>query len=263
MKKWYENWVEVFKIGTHTDSKGITRTWSKQDLDAIVSNYNENNEEAPVVIGHPTVDAPAFGWVEKIKRENDRLLVKFKKIIPEFVRWVDDGLYRKISVAINPDNSLRHVGFLGATPPAVKGLQHSFGNGESYFTYENTITALKDGIIPSYAEHEGSEFASLQRDYNGLISQNRRLETRSFVLNLCREGKINPAYSQILEDILCQFEAAPSNMFSDGSENPGAQLREFLSSLSPRCTFGELATTGPKKQLSPETEIGLRIARSL
>ena len=95
MKKWYLDWVEVFRSGTHTDSRGITRTWSNDDLDAIVRNYNKDNNEAPVVIGHPATDAPAFGWVDKIKRANDRLLVKFANLAPEFINWVDSGLYRK------------------------------------------------------------------------------------------------------------------------------------------------------------------------
>ena len=43
MKKWYLDWVEVFRSGTHTDSRGITRTWSNDDLDAIVRNYNKDN----------------------------------------------------------------------------------------------------------------------------------------------------------------------------------------------------------------------------
>lgn len=255
MKKWYQDWVEVFKSGVHTDSKGVTRTWSNEDLDAIVHNYNPNELEAPVVIGHPATDAPAYGWVEKVKRDKDRLMVKFKKVVPEFLKLVDNGMYRKVSVAINANNTLRHVGFLGAVPPAVKGLQHAFSNDEGYFAYEQG----SDGS----AEAQGSEFASLQAAYDGLMQQNKRLEAKHFVSNLCREGRINSAYAQLLEDTICTLESTPSNAFAEGDGDPAKLMREFLCSLSPRCTFGELATQAPKKPLSPETELGLRIARSL
>jgi len=46
-------------------------------------------------------------------------------VAPEFKDWVKRGLYKKISVALYPDLGLRHIGFLGATPPAVKGLKQA------------------------------------------------------------------------------------------------------------------------------------------
>ena len=248
MKKWYLDWVEVFRSGTHTDSRGITRTWSNDDLDSIVRNYNKDNNEAPVVIGHPAADAPAFGWVDKIKRANDRLLVKFTKLAPEFINWVDSGLYRKISIAINNDKTLRHVGFLGAAPPAVKGLRYSFGASEDYSLYND--------------EPLSSEFSDLRRNYDALLLQTRRLEAEQFISKLCEEGKINKAYAPFLQSTLCMLDNTPSNAFCDCEDSPANLMREFLSTLPPRCTFKELATQPPKRPLAPETEAGLRIAKS-
>jgi len=115
-------WFEIFKAGTHQDSAGNERTWSEEDLDTIVSKYNPSCHEAPIVIGHPKDNAPAWGWVEGLKREGTRLLAKAKDVVPEFKEMVNKGLFKKRSISLYPDFTLRHVGFLGAIPPAVKGL---------------------------------------------------------------------------------------------------------------------------------------------
>ena len=129
-------WIEVFKTGVHTDSSGNTREWTEQDLDKIVETYNnqpsEEKHEAPVVIGHPVTDSPAYGWVEKLERRGNVLLAKLKDLSKEFVDWVKKGLYKKRSIALYENLLLKHIGFLGAVPPAVKGLEDPvFAEGPS------------------------------------------------------------------------------------------------------------------------------------
>lgn len=114
--------IEIFKTGSHTDSAGNTRTWTEEDLDAIQRKYNPAEHEAPVVIGHPENNAPAFGWVEGLERKGGVLYARLKDLVPEFVEAVKKGLFKKRSISLYPDMTLRHVGFLGAIPPAVKGL---------------------------------------------------------------------------------------------------------------------------------------------
>ncbi|ACL06453.1 hypothetical protein Dalk_4775 [Desulfatibacillum aliphaticivorans] len=114
-------WVEVFKTGTHTASNGTTVSVSENDLDEIASRYDASEHEAPVVIGHPKENAPAYGWVQALKRNGSTLLAKLN-LVPEFVEMVKKGLYKKRSISLYADKTLRHVGFLGAMPPAVKGL---------------------------------------------------------------------------------------------------------------------------------------------
>jgi hypothetical protein len=115
-------WLEIFKTGRHINASGNQRDWTKEDLDTISSQYNPADHEAPVVIGHPTHNAPAYGWVEEIKREGNILMAKIKDLCPEFMEMIKQGLFKKRSIALYPDLSLRHIGFLGAVAPAVKGL---------------------------------------------------------------------------------------------------------------------------------------------
>ncbi len=116
-------WIQIFKTGRHVDSSGREREWGREDLDRVVSSYDPLNHEAPVVIGHPQENGPAFGWVEGLKREGEILYARLKDLLPEFVDMVKRGLFKKRSVAFYPDLTLRHVGFLGAAPPAIKGLE--------------------------------------------------------------------------------------------------------------------------------------------
>jgi len=117
-----DQWIQVFRTGRHTDSAGVEKEWKEEDLDKIVSSYHPSEHEAPVVIGHPRDNAPAWGWVEALKREGEFLYAKLKGLVPEFMDMMKKGLFKKRSIAIYPDLTLRHIGFLGAVPPAVKGL---------------------------------------------------------------------------------------------------------------------------------------------
>lgn len=132
-----DEWIEVFKAGRHTDSQGRVRDWSVEDLDHAVATYNPVQHEAPLVVGHPKDNAPAYGWVEKAKREGDTLFVKSKQVDPAFREMLQSGRFKKRSISFYPDGSIRHIGFLGAQPPAVKGLKDAqFQQGQHFTQYE-------------------------------------------------------------------------------------------------------------------------------
>lgn len=116
-------WMEVFKTGTQTSSNGIIKTYSREDLDTMVSIYNEQKDhEAPLVIGHPKTEDEAYGWVKELKRVDDKLMAFVDCVADHIVESVERGSFRKVSIALYPSLLLRHVGLLGAAPPAVKGL---------------------------------------------------------------------------------------------------------------------------------------------
>ena len=150
-------WIEVFKSGTHTDADGDTREWTTSDLDKIADLYNNqpaaDRHEAPVVIGHPQDNSPAYGWVESLKRDGDVLLAKIKDLSSEFVNWVEKGIYKKRSISLYPNLLLRHIGFLGGVPPAVKGLADPVfaeekDNKATEYEFEETAKL----VIDNYSE---------------------------------------------------------------------------------------------------------------
>jgi len=138
-----ENWVQAFKSGTHTDSAGATKTWTDADVEKIAASYNKSvatdnpaRRIAPVVLGHPTMDAPAYGWIEKAKAMGGKLMLKLTELQPQFVSMLKQGMYKTRSISLYPDNNIRHLGFLGAAQPAVAGLAPFKFAEEKYETYD-------------------------------------------------------------------------------------------------------------------------------
>ena len=122
---------EIFRAGTRADNNGRNVTITPDDVSAIAAHYDKTKHEAPIVVGHPSTNAPAFGWVDKLTAENGVLYADFAEVDGDFADLVRKGRYKKVSASFyppkhanNPDPGvyyLRHVGFLGAHPPAVKG----------------------------------------------------------------------------------------------------------------------------------------------
>lgn len=136
----FPDWIEIFATGSWTDSQGNTKEWTLDDLKEIASSYDSKTGPAPIVIGHPETDSPAYGWIEALKIEGEKLLAKPFQLVEEFADWVKRGLYKKISCAIYPDLTLKHVGFLGGAAPAVKGLKPvTFGDKKPGWIFESTF----------------------------------------------------------------------------------------------------------------------------
>lgn len=126
---------DIFRVGTHTAMSGVTLAFSEADLDAMAAAYDPAVHEAPLVVGHPKDNAPAYGWVRALARDGDRLQAVPAQIDADFAELVRAGRFKKVSASFyapdapaNPAPGtyyLRHVGFLGAQPPAVKGLREA------------------------------------------------------------------------------------------------------------------------------------------
>lgn len=135
--------IEIFKAGTHVDTAGNTRVFTVEDVKGMASAYDPALHEAPLVIGHPMDDKPAQGWVTALKAsEEGVLLMMVRKVDPTFAADVKAGRFLKRSASFYPPMApnnprpgrwyLRHVAWLGAMPPAVKGLSDvNFGGADA------------------------------------------------------------------------------------------------------------------------------------
>ena len=132
-------WIEVFKTGTHTDSAGNEKAYSLEDLNKMADMYNNQTDHiAPVVLGHPKTDDPAYGWGKKFKVVGEKLLAYVDQLSSDLIAAVKKGAYKKVSLAIYPNGLIRHIGFLGAVPPAVKGLAPlNFASDEEFAEYDS------------------------------------------------------------------------------------------------------------------------------
>jgi hypothetical protein len=115
------NWFDIFRTGTHTDTKGRKHTVTVDNLKTIERKFNESNDDAPFTVGHPEDNSPAYGWLKRVRRVGEKLQGLAGEVVPEFAEAVRLRMYKKISPSLRPDLSIRHIAFLGGTPPAVKG----------------------------------------------------------------------------------------------------------------------------------------------
>lgn len=201
-------WIEIFKSGEHTDSNGNKNKYSIEDLDSIVSQYNTKiNEsdsfEAPLVKGHPGSDEPAYGWVEKLQRKGDILYAKLKEVVPELISEIRDGRFKKISIALYDNLMLRHVGLLGAIPPAVKGLKNvAFSeNSFSEINFNKEINNEYTELI-NYNEELKSQLNNILYERNKLEKEINNYKYNEFIDELNYNIQIN---NHQKEDILNLF----------------------------------------------------------
>ena len=122
---------------------GQTLDFTAADLAATVAAYDPALSEAPIVVGHPRHDAPAYGWVRGLRLNTaSGIEADPHQVDSAFAEMVAAGRFKHVSASFYapdaPNNPvpgvyyLRHVGFLGAQPPAVKGLRTpEFADGEA------------------------------------------------------------------------------------------------------------------------------------
>lgn len=134
-------WIEICRIGEFVEAGGSRVVVDDKFLNEAIINFNAAHHEPPVVIGHPQLDAPAFGWTHQLRRNGEKLEAQFSDTNDDFEAMVKNGAFRKRSSAfyLTPTATLKHVGFLGAMPPAIKGLQNiKFSEGETV-TFERSF----------------------------------------------------------------------------------------------------------------------------
>ncbi|APC14534.1 peptidase [Pseudomonas frederiksbergensis] len=189
--------LHIFKPGTHTAMNGASYTISASDLAATVQAYNPDLHEAPLVIGHPKHDGPAAGWVKTLSAAPLGLMAEPQQVDMSFAEQVSKGSYKKISASFyHPDAAnnpvpgvyyLRHVGFLGAQPPAVKGLRPiELADGEEgvieFGDFGDSISAsvfrrLREWLIAQFGQETADQVVP-GYDVDNLAEEARREGSR-------------------------------------------------------------------------------------
>lgn len=165
--------IEIFKAGKRYDANGVLKDITVADLEKTVAAYNPEYHEAPLVIGHPKSNNPAWGWVKGLSLEGDVLKADVDEVDAEFAEMVKDGKFKKVSAVFylpdSPNNphkgvlSLRHVGFLGAMPPAVKGLkQVEFAEDDLFVEFSDwgqasLFARMREWIIGKFGIEEADK----------------------------------------------------------------------------------------------------------
>jgi len=152
--------IHISKPGKVKSVEGVELEITPAILSEVQQTYDPANFEAQLVIGHPSMDAPSFGGIRSLSLADDGLEAAVNPT-DDAKELVDKRHFKTVSSSFYtptaPNNPtpgkwhLRHVGLLGAVPPAVKGLRAlSFAEAE-----EGVVTF---GDLPGYA---GSTIARL------------------------------------------------------------------------------------------------------
>lgn len=145
--------LHIFRAGRHAPMAGDPLDFSEADIAAMAAAYDPALLEAPLVVGHPATDAPAYGWVGALHARGGDLIAEPRQVEPAFAELVQAGRYKRLSASFYPPQHarnpkpgayyLKHVGFLGAAAPAVKGLKPiAFATDEDVVTLEFAAEAV-------------------------------------------------------------------------------------------------------------------------
>ncbi|RPH42093.1 MAG: hypothetical protein EHM87_17830 [Burkholderiales bacterium] len=162
--KGFDDWVEIFRGGNVIDSGGNEHDGDEL-IDKAIETFDPETHEPPLTLGHPEDNKPAYGWVEALKRDGAVLLAKFRNVVPGVEESIKKGYFKKRSASFYPDGKLRHVGFLGAVPPAIKGLADL-----KFKETETQIFNFEEGIImpDTIVDVQTSTSPSVPPDISGM-----------------------------------------------------------------------------------------------
>ncbi|WP_444811068.1 hypothetical protein ACT6SE_22105 [Stenotrophomonas sp. LC732] len=274
--------LQIFKAGTHVAEDGNSYTFTEEDVQQIAQTYSVDLHEAPIVVGHPKADLPAYGWGKALECRDGVLFAQPHQVDPDFASMVNKGRFKKISASIflpnTPGNPtpgkfyLRHIGFLGAQPPAVKGLKFaSFADGEEAVCFSQPLARLgwtfgsllqslrdylidRDGletadkIIPQWQIREVTESTREPDDSAGL-------SPTSFAAPIDETTSENPMSQQTPEQIAQREQEIQAQTAALDTREKALAAREEAARREDAASFAETLVTEGK--LLPRQKAGV------
>lgn len=261
--------LQIFKPGLHTAMNGAVLQFSEADLQKTVAAYDPTKHEAPLVVGHPAHDDPAYGWVQALQFAGGALDAIPAQVNPDFAEMVASGAFKKISASFYAPNSpanpvpgiyyLRHVGFLGATAPAVKGMR-----APQFAATEEGVLTFEFAEPPPITTHQEptvieSEKAALEAENTRLraeLAAARRTAVHAANVAFCEScAGVLPDHRALAVEIADQLAAQPVPLeFGEGDQKAPllTHFKAFLKALAAPVQFGEAAT---RERAAPDAGI--------
>ena len=256
--------IKIFRAGTFTSMEGRPVSFTAADLADIAAAYDASADPAPLVVGHPGLDAPAYGWVAKLAVQGDELVALPDRVEPSFAAAVNAGRYPKVSARFwppaHPANprpgkwALQHVGFLGAAAPGVSGL----GTVSFAASAEPLVTIITPTEIPNMPDpnEQAASFAAQEAALNereaALAKREAQIEKDrkdalhsgnvSFAAAMVEKAALAPAGKDLLVGVLDQLDAGTMVSFGAAGElTPADALKKLLGGAKPLVDLGEIA----------------------
>lgn len=264
--------IAILKPGTFTSVDGSEHSYSEADLAATAAAYDSAKDPAPLVIGHPALDAPAYGWVQSMAVEGGELVahVDPASLEPAFAEAVRSRRYAKVSASLYPPQhkanptpgvwGLKHVGFLGAHPPGVKGLGTvKFAECEGLITLETTNqeNEMSDQDRTAEFAERDAELTRREQELQGRETSLAARETAvteaaaaarheanvAFAEALVETGKLAPAGKELVIGVMDGLDGETAVSFGEanGDLTPLAGFKKLLEGAGTIVAFGEHA----------------------
>lgn len=166
---------EIFRTGKHNGTgKNAGRNWTEEELQKIALYYAQSVRNAPLVIGHPTSNAPELGKVHRLIYCKNALFAE-SSVNDELIGKIKAGKIKGISASFltpeqdkNPAKGvsyyLNHVGFLENQNPAVKNMLPPEISIETlYFNDSTEIIYFEEDSALKFAENlnEKAQFLAI------------------------------------------------------------------------------------------------------
>lgn len=261
--------IRIARVGTFTSNEGVKVSFGAKELADAASAYDPALDPAPLVVGHPKIADPAYGWVSGLAMDGDVLVATPDKIDPSFAEFVRKGSYPKVSAQFyTPDNPgnpkpgnwyLKHIGFLGGHAPGIKGLgtvQFAAGDDEGALTFDfindgdNDVTKITEASFAERSAALDARDAELKAREAGIAAREKEDAKRaadarhtahvSFAEGLVSSTKLAPAAKGLVVGLLDHFEATAVVSFGEAGEMaPADAFRKLLDTAQPLIDLGE------------------------
>jgi len=189
-------WVKIFKTGRVTCNRGITRDWTDEHLDTIVSAHAARIEQGDTLprlrLGDHSGLKPKVGKVPALRRVGEWLEAKFTDVPAVVGKAIRKHLYDQLSAGFSFNQkiggkvfsrALDHVSILGAELPAVEGLPDL----EQYFSKLDGPGEIPEGVACYTLYREDHEMNNGGPSGSGekgdaLATENAKLQAENKVL---------------------------------------------------------------------------------
>ena len=273
------NQIQIFRAGRQVDDAGNAHDFTEADVAAMATCYNPALREAPLTVGHPASNLPAYGWVKGLGASAGVLTMDPHQVEPQFAEMVQAGRFKKRSASFYPPQHpsnpmpgrwyLRHVAFLGAQPPAVAGLkdiQFAEGDAAGAVSFSETAIAQKEILMDEEtkarlekAEAEVAAARKAQADaeaagkaaqeqlaqFAEAQRQDRHTAHVSFAEAQVKAGKLRPQDKGTAVAVLDQLAASQPVEFSEAGVSkkvaPAEWFKGLIEGAKPLVEFGEFA----------------------
>ena len=183
--------IEIFRAGRHLDDQGVAHHFSEADLAGMAASYNPALREAPLTVGHPKDNLPAYGWVKAVTRNTAGVLtIAPHNVEPQFAEMVAARRFPKRSASFYPPQApnnptpgnwyLRHVAFLGAQPPAIAGLkdiQFSESDASGAVNFSESVTTQT--VTPQESDDMSKELQAQLDEANAKLQAETTARTKA------------------------------------------------------------------------------------